>query len=285
MDLLMTADHRTGVLLVALSALTFSTAGIFTKGVSAPAWDVIFWRGVFSVAVLVAWIAARGRMHAEFARMGRSGWAAAVAGASGTAAFIPAFKLSTVANVALIYAAAPLLAAAFAWFWFRERMTLRVAAGCLGAAVGVAVIVGGSLESIALRGDLLALYMTCAIALVMVIYRRYPETPGAGPAVASSLLLVPIAFVFGDPLSNPPTEIAWMAGFGVVFAVASVTLAEGAKRLPSSETGLLSSLEAPFAPVLAWLILFETPPTQTVIGGLVVLIAVAATQITVQHVR
>lgn len=275
----MTLDRRTGVVLVVLSALTFSTAGIFTKGVSAPAWDVIFWRAAFSAAILIPVIAARGRLRAEFGRMGRPGWAAAVIGASGTAAFIPAFKLSSVANVALIYAAAPILAAAFAWLWFRERLTLRVAAGCAGAAAGVAVIVGGSLKSIALTGDLLALYMTCVMAFIMVIYRRYPSTPGAGPAVTSSLLLLPFAAAFGDPFSNPPIEIAWMAGFGIVFAFASVALAEGAKRLPPGETGLLSSLEAPFAPILAWLILFEAPPVRTLLGGALVLLAVAATQI------
>ena len=121
--------------------------------------------------------------------------------------------------------------------------------------------------------------MTCAVALVMVIYRRFPDTPGAGPVVLSSLLLLPIALLLGDPWAVAPGKVGILAGFGLVFAVAQVALAEGAKRLPPSEAGLLSSLEAALAPGLAWLILFEAPPSQTVLGGAVVLVAVVSTQV------
>ena len=55
--------RRLGVALVMLSALAFSTAGLFTKGVAAPAWDIIFWRGLFSAAMLTAFIALQGRLR------------------------------------------------------------------------------------------------------------------------------------------------------------------------------------------------------------------------------
>jgi len=42
----MKSTHAQGVALVCISAIAFSTAGLFTKGVSADAWSVIFWRGV-----------------------------------------------------------------------------------------------------------------------------------------------------------------------------------------------------------------------------------------------
>ena len=34
------------VILVIISAIVFSSAGIFTKGVDTEAWGVIFWRGL-----------------------------------------------------------------------------------------------------------------------------------------------------------------------------------------------------------------------------------------------
>ena len=40
-----------GIGLIIVSALFFSTAGVFTKGVSADAWSVIFWRGVFAAGL------------------------------------------------------------------------------------------------------------------------------------------------------------------------------------------------------------------------------------------
>ncbi len=211
--------------------------------------------------------------------MGRSGWAIAIIGASGTAAFIPAFKLTTMANVMLIYAAAPLIAAFLAWFWIKERMTPRVILGCLGAIAGVAIIVQGSFGEINLRGDLLALWMTIVMAILMVIYRRYPQTPAAGPAALSSLVLLPLGIYFGDPFAIPLYDFFVMAAFGLIFAIASVTLAEGMKRIPAGETALLSALETPLAPLFGWMFFAEIPATTTFIGGIVILIAVLATQI------
>ena len=232
-------------------------------------------RGALYNGLYIVW---RGSLRADFIGMGGSGWAVALVGASGTAAFIPAFKLTTIANVSLIYAATPLLAALLAWAWVGERLTRRVLIGCAAAFTGVAIIVSGSIGGVNLRGDLLAAWMTIALAILLVIYRRYPETPAAGPAVMSSLVLLPFGYALGTPFSNPPLEIAIMAAFGLTFALASVTLGEGAKRLPAGETALLSILEMPLAPLLAWLVFTELPAQATFIGGLLVLAGVVGTQ-------
>jgi drug/metabolite transporter (DMT)-like permease len=267
-----------GIGLVMISALIFSTAGLFTKGVHAGAWDIIFWRGLFAAVLTTAYTLWRGSFRVNFINMGWSGLAAALVGASGTAAFIPAFKLTTIANVSLIYAASPLLAAVLAWGWVGESLTRRVVLGSVAAFAGVAIIVGGSWGGSHLQGDALAAWMTCALAIMLVIYRRYPDTPAAGPAVVSSLVLLPLALVFGDPFTDSLHEISIMAAFGLVFALASVTLGEGARRVPAGETALLSTLEVPFAPVFAWMIFAELPVMATVIGGVLVLAGVIGSQ-------
>ncbi|MEM9332065.1 MAG: DMT family transporter [Pseudomonadota bacterium] len=271
-------QRNVGIALLLLSALVFSTAGLFTKGVSANAWDVIFWRAFFAAIFTTGFIYWRGRSKSEFLHMGKVGWIVAAIGASGTAAFIPAFKLTSVANVSLIYASAPLLAAIFAWIWIKETMSWPAVFGCAAAFIGVLFIVGGSLKSINLQGDMLALWMTIVLAAMMVIYRKFPETPSAGPSVVSCLFLLPPAIYFSNPFMVSLTEIAILSAFGLVFAFASVTLVEGAKRLPSGETALLSSLEAPFAIILAWIILFEAPPLPTILGGVLIMVGVFASQ-------
>ncbi|MBZ0260163.1 MAG: DMT family transporter [Hyphomicrobiales bacterium] len=273
------STRAAGIGLVVVSALVFSTAGLFTKGVEAAAWDVIFWRGLFAALFTTAYILRRGSFRADFIDMGYSGWAAALVGASGSAAFISAFKLTTIANVSLIYAASPLLAALLAWAWVGERLTQRVFIGCVAAFAGVAIIVSGSIGGVNLRGDLLAAWMTSTLAILVVIYRRYPNTPAAGPSVLSSLVLLPFGHALGMPFSNPLPEIATMAAFGLTFALASVTLVEGARRLPAGETALLSTLEVAFAPLLAWVVLTELPAVTTVAGGFLVLAGVVGTQL------
>lgn len=270
------SDYTTGILLLLISVVTYSTAGLFTKGVAAGAWEVIFWRGFFAGAFTTLWTLNRGTLRRNFLEMGGSGWAVGVVGALGTAAFIPAFKLTTIANVSLIYAVSPLIAALLAWLALGERISARTAAGCLGAFLGVAIIVSGSLGRSNFQGDLLALCMTVAMATIMVIYRKYPQTPGPGPAVLQSAFLLPVAALFGAPFDVAFTETCILAAFGLLFAIASVTLAEGAKRIPSSQTALLSSLETPLAPIFAFLLFTEIPDSATFVGGAVVLIAVLA---------
>lgn len=272
----MRSEYAIGVILLVASAVTYSTAGVFTKGVEAGAWTVIFWRGVFAALSTTAWAASRCSLRREFFGMGWAGLTVGLVGAAGTAAFISAFKLTSIANVALIYAVAPLIAALLAWRTIGERVTRRTALGTAASIVGVAIIVAGSVGSVNLIGDGLALVMTVAMASIMVLYRARPDTPSAGPSVLQTLLLFPFAIALGSPFQAELDEIAILAAFGILFAIASVTLAEGAKRVPSGQTALLGALETPLAPLLALLILAEVPPVATLIGGAIVLVAVLA---------
>lgn len=270
----MNSPRLLGIALVLISATIFSSAGLFVKGVEASAWSIIFWRGLFAAIFTIIYVVWRSEVKSEFVKMGRSGVAVAVVGASGTMAFIPSFKFTTIANVSLIWAAAPFVTAAIAWVWLSERPTKVVLISSLIAFVGVVTIVSGSLGSLHLRGDLLALWMTIAMSIYMCIYRRYPNTPAAGPAALMSLILVPIGFVFGEPLVASMTEIAIMASFGLVFSIASITLAEGARRLPASETALISAIETPLAPIWAFFLFSEYPAASTIMGGIIILTAV-----------
>jgi len=177
-----------------------------------------------------------------------------------------------------VFVAVPFVCASIAWFWIREKPGRIVIIASLGAFSGVLVIVGGSFDSLNLKGDLLALWMTLGMAVYLCIYRRYPDTPAAGPAVLLSLLLVPIAWVAGDPFSASSGDILITCLFGLVFSVASVTMAEGARRLPAAETALISALETPLAPVWAYFLFTEIPTRYTLVGGFIILIAVFGSQ-------
>lgn len=267
-------DYALGVGLLVASAVTFSTAGLFTKGVEAGAWAVIFWRGVFAVLATTAWAAARSSLRREFLGIGTAGLTVALVGAAGQVAFISAFKSTSIANVALIYAIAPLIAALMAWVAIGERMERRTMFCAAAAFAGVGIVVWGSVGSLDLWGDFLALLMTLVMALIMVVYRARPETPSAGPSVMQSALLLPLASVLGTPFQTAPQEIAILVAFGILFAIASVTLAEGAKRVPAGQTALIGALETPLAPLLALLVLSEIPPAATLTGGAVIFAAV-----------
>ena len=114
------SERILGILLVTISALVFSTVGLFIKSVSAGSWEVIFWRGVFAVAFSFIYVLARGRIKREIFNMGKGGLLVAFVGAVATSAFVPAFKLTTIANVTLIYAATPMIAAILVFAFVRK---------------------------------------------------------------------------------------------------------------------------------------------------------------------
>lgn len=277
------SGRRLGVFLVVFSALVFSTAGVFTKGATAEAWAVIFWRGVFAAGFTLTYVIWRGKFKPEFVNMGKSGWAVAIIGASATAAFISAFKITSIGNVALIWAAAPIFAALITFIWIGERLTRIQAVTCAAAFGGVLIIVYGSLGSFNLKGDLLALWMTVGMAILMAIYRRWPDTPAAGPAAVSSIILLPFGFLIADVMAISQRDFMLLVAFGLVFALASVTLGEGVKRISAGETALLGMLEVPIAPILAYLIFTEIPPVATFVGGALIFASVAASQISTKE--
>lgn len=273
--------YQVGVVLLLVSAVVFSTVGIFTKSVTAGAWSIIFWRGVSAAAFTITYVFYKNRVRQEFHLMGKSGISVAIIGAAGTVALIPAFQYTSIANVSLIYASAPFIAAAIAWLWFKEKPTTQVIVSSVLAVVGVIVIFSGSVKSGSsdyVRGDLLALWMTFAMALMIVVYRRYPNTPGPGPATLSSLLLCPLCLLLDNPFDESIRDIFVLIAFGLIFAIASVTLAEGAKRVPSGEATLISALETPLAPIWALIVFLEKPSLATVIGGSIVFFAILASQ-------
>ena len=211
--------------------------------------------------------------------MGATGWIVTIVIAGASTSYLTAFKFTSISNVSLIYAVTPLLAAALGWVVLRERPSLRVILCSLAALGGVGVIVAGSLGSVQLLGDGLAFGMALGSAMILVIYRAAPGTPTVMPTVASAIMLVPIALIFENPFETEPYEVFLLMIFGVVFSVGAVVFVEGARRLPSGESALLSTMEVPIAPVLAWLVLSELVSFQTFFGGVIVFSAVIFSQL------
>ena len=272
-------SKQMGILLVSFSAFIFSTMGIFVKAIDVASWDIIFYRGVFAIIFTTTFIAWRKKLVTEFIQMGWFGVIIAALFASGTAAFIPAFKLTSVANVVLIYSAVPIIAGVLAWAIIGETLNRIQIGAIFFSVIGVAIIFKGSVTNADLLGSAFAMWMITALAIGLVLYRVFPKTPSMGPAVLSSLFVIIPAFYFGDIDAVGLMDILYLAIFGLVFAVASITLMEGARKIPAAQTALLSVLETPLSPILAFIVLAEIPTTATIIGGLLIFTAVVVAQI------
>lgn len=270
------SQHMAGITLVALSALVFSVSGVLTKMIEADAWTIACWRGLIGGLAVMAYVEfRRGDTPREQAfRLGTRGWILASVGSAASIAFIYAFKLTYVANVAVIYATAPFFAAGLAWLAMREVAKGRtMVAGALSV-FGVSVIVSGGLGTGKLMGDLLALGMTFGNAAYIVLIRKFAHVPVVWAGGASALQLFLIGAVVGTPLDVSAQDAVLLVLFGLTFAGAVILWTEGTRLIPSAQSALLGTVEIPCATLLAWIILNEFPPTAAVCGGALIVSAV-----------
>ncbi|WP_299951671.1 DMT family transporter [uncultured Ruegeria sp.] len=266
----------TGIALVALSAVIFSVSGVLTKVIESDGWTIACWRGLIGGLAVIAYVEfRRGSTPRDQAfRLGLRGWILASVGSAASIAFIYAFKLTYVANVAVIYATAPFFAAGLGWIAMREVAKGRtLVAGALSL-LGVAIIVSGGLGIGKLEGDLLAVAMTLGNAAYIVLIRKYADVPVVWAGGASALQLFVVGVLIGTPFEVSMQDAALLVLFGITFAGAVILWTEGTRLIPSAQSALLGTIEIPCATLLAWVILNEFPPLAAVLGGSVIMLAV-----------
>lgn len=270
-------QRRLGTLLVALSAISWSSAGFFTRFIPLDLWTLLFWRGAFGslfIGIYIVW-SFRARLGTMLRGFGWPGIFLSICSMLATATLIPAFKLTTIANVVVIFATAPFFSAVLAWLWLGEKAsaTTLIAAGV--AVLGVAVMMGGSSFGGGHWGDLLAIGATLVIAVLMVGVRRYRIVPLLPIAFFANLLILLICLPFAAPGAATASDIFYSALFaGSTMVAGYILLLIGSRMIPAVETALIGTLETPLAPLWVWLAFQEVPSQATFIGGGVVLAAV-----------
>ncbi|PBB19912.1 EamA family transporter [Mesorhizobium sp. WSM4313] len=270
------AERTLGIILVSASAIAFALTGVLTKSIHADPLTITCWRGFFGSILISFYVLWRRRRSDGRLKLGWRGWLLAVEGAAASIAFISAFKFTYVANVAVIYATSPFIAALLAFLLVREKIRLQTMIAAAVSLCGVAIMVGAGLGSGHLFGDALALLMTAGSALYMIMVRAFRDSPVVWAGAVSAFLLFVLGWFVTDPLAVSARDVALLATFGCSFALASILWTEGSRLIPSAEAGLLGSAEVPFAILFALLFLGELPPMASIIGGAIVLCAVFA---------
>ena len=271
------AHHRNGIFITALAPLAWSLSGLFTRAISADLMSMLFWRGLFSgTTVFIAFfLIERGRIWEQLKRLRWPALGVAIFSSMSMITGIGSLRFSTVADTMVIYATVPFITAAIAYVVIGEkpsRSTLFAAALALG---GVVVTLGGQgLGGGAWFGKLLAVFMTLGMAGVSVLMRKYQGVPMLPAMGASAFLTSLFSFWFVKSFNVSTHDIVLIGLFGIIQNAAGLILYTlGSRRIPAAEATLIAALEVPFTPLWVWMLIGETPPATTLIGGAVVLLA------------
>jgi drug/metabolite transporter (DMT)-like permease len=268
-----------GTILLAASAVAYSTAGFFTRLITVDAWTLLFWRGIFAglfIFGIVAW-RERGKFVATTAAIGRDGLLIALCSALATVCFLNGMRLSTVADVMVIDAMIPFLTAGIAWLVIGEREDRATLIATLVAVGGVGIMAGPAIAGGRVAGDLLALAMALLMSFVLVLIRRNRGVDMLPAVALSAFACAAIVLPFAHPLSISGRNLGLLALFGISqFGMGLLLLALGTPLVSATRGALIGVLQTPLGTLWVWLAFSERPATATLIGGTIVLFAVLA---------
>jgi drug/metabolite transporter (DMT)-like permease len=283
--------HRNAVLVMVAATLMWSIAGVVSRYLeSARGFEVTFWRSAFNalaLVVLLSILRTPSGLWRSLRDGGRALWLSGACWCVMFTAFMLALSLTTVANVLVTMAVAPLFTALASRFVLGHRLPGRtwaaivVAGGGIGWMYGEQAVVGDARQ---LLGTLVALAVPVAAATNWTLLQHLKGRQGQGgdmlPAVLlGALLSAALTLPFALPWTASAHDLGLLALLGTVqLAIPCLLAVVVARVLPAPEISLLGLLEVLFGVAWAWLGAGERPTVAVLGGGLLVLGALAANE-------
>ena len=275
-------DRRRGRLLVAAAAVCWSGGGLMARLVDTDPWTTVFWRGVFCASFLAVVTALRERADTPrvLAAMGATGLGVAVCFAIGSTCFIMALDRTAVANVLIIQSLSPFMAGLLGWAWMGERLAGRtwiaMSVALLGSAIMLSRYFHTTTATGSLGGDLLAFTVALSFASAIVLLRRGRQVQMLPAAGLAALLTAIFASLSARPATADARDLVLLAIFGAgQLGLGMILFTAGARRIAVAEASLIAVLESVLGPVWVWLLLGENPGLPSIVGGVIVLAALA----------
>jgi DME family drug/metabolite transporter len=278
-----TAEHRYGVFFVFAAGVLWSTVGLGIRLIEeAAVWQILLYRSLSLSVLLYAVIIFRSR-ESPFSQARRIGCPAIIAGLSLVAAYsggIYAIQITSVANAMLLFATAPFMAAILGWIILREHVRMATWITIAVAIGGIFIMVADKSGSTALNGSLAALGSALGFAIFTVAL-RWGKSEDMLPSIFLSgifaiIITLAICFCLGLPIVLSLRDGSIAMGMGVFQIGAGLILYTiGSRSLPAAELTLLSLGEVLLGPLWVWLFLNETATLNTLVGGAILLFAIA----------
>lgn len=270
--------HLAGIILVAASAILWSFGGPIARFITVEGWTVVFWRSCFAVIFLLCFLVLREGPRAtlrQFTDMGWPGLAVACCFAGASTCFVIALSYTTVANILLMQAGVPLIAALMCFLLFKEQVSLPTWVAIAAVIAGVFVMVSETLTgNVSPIGDGLSLLIALLFATATVLTRRHHEVRMTPAVTLGILIAMTAAAIMGGARSVTTPDLLWLVAFGALNLGAGLAaFALGARLIPAAIAALVGTFEPVLGPIWVWLIHGEVPSERTIIGGSIVFAA------------
>lgn len=277
-----------GVALMVAAPVLWSSAGVVTRHIqSTQPVEQVFWRSLF--AFLFVGIVLLIQKQNPVRALHAAGWPGVASGlmwAIMFTAFLFALSLTTTANALVVMSVSPLLTALFAKLFLKDPVPVRTLVAATAAAAGIAWMFGSDLSA-HYAGMAIAFLIPVAAAINVVVLRASAAKLDLIPAVMlGGALSCLIALPFALPFSATPRDLGLLAFLGVTqLGLPCMLLVLASRALLAPEIALLGLLEVVLGPLWVWLGAGEEPGGATLVGGAIVLAALAANELAAIRMR
>jgi drug/metabolite transporter (DMT)-like permease len=282
-------SHAQALGLMVLATLMWSIAGIVSRQITqAQGFEVTFWRSFFTALSLALGLtlATRGTVWRISQFQSRMLWLSGLCWSVMFTAFMLAMSMTTVANVLITLSLGPLLTALLHRVLGGVSLSRQTWGAITLAAVGIGYMFVSQIQLDGgqhLKGMLVAACVPLAGSVQWNLMKtRQPDLAQTNMlpailigAVLSCLFTAPMAM----PFQASVQDMQWLALLGVFQLALPCTLAVWSSQvLKPHEVALLALLEVLFGISWAWLGAGEAPAQAVLMGGSLVLLALAGNE-------
>jgi len=271
------ATHRRGFLLTLFGVLVLTPDTLLIRLINIDPWTMNFWRGsMMAVSLCITYfLVRRSETLSDVMKLGVAGLTIAVLYALNAISFVFAVHHTQVANVLIIVASTPLIAALLSITILKENVHAPTWVAIIMGMTGVVIVVGDGIQAGSSLGDIFAFITAFALAVTFIIIRHYKHVNMVPAAALGAALSALIATPFADSMSVVPTNWGLLLLLGFIIMPLSFGLITlGPRYLPAPEVALLMLLETVLGPLWVWIVIDEMPSKPAFIGGVVIISAV-----------
>jgi drug/metabolite transporter (DMT)-like permease len=256
-----------GYLLILIGAFFLSWGGLLVREFDgANIWQILFWRAFFFTITLIIFIYCTYKKEA-FSIIKKSGLPGVLGGVAmslGFIAYIVSMTQTTVANVLFIISTQTIWLAIFGYLF-----------SIILAMIGIAVMIGGSLDTSSLFGSLVALFIPINFAFLILLIRKFDKLDLVPALFYGGIIIIVVGFFMSETIIITPHDLLTSFILGTFqHAFGFICIVIGARSTPSVTVGLLMLSETLLGPFWVWVFLNEIPPMSVFIGGSIIVAAV-----------
>ena len=267
-----------GYILLLFGGFCLSWGGFIVRSFeTSNAWEILFLRSLFFFFGISTFLSLIYKKKA-FKVIKDSGSPAFIGGffmSFSFIAFVFAMMNTSVANVVFIISTQTMFLAILGYFYLKEKVSIIGFTSITLAMIGILIMVGDSISSGTLFGNLIALAIPINFSILVMIVRKNSNLDMVPAIWFASIFTIFYGCIMVDSFSFSNHDILMGFLLGVPqLAFGFICITIGTRTTKSVTVGLLMLTETVFAPIWVWLFINEIPPLSVMLGGFIIILAI-----------